>query len=92
MDDQLIMNKHWKTRSIYLASFVLARGAEFVNVEIAEEVVVYVFADSDEARRLAAEYLTDTEALVDARWHIDALDRLHRRAQEALEAHYAQEG
>lgn len=85
------MKGHWKTRSIYLASFILARGAEFVNVEVTEGMVTFMFADSDEARRLASEYLTNTEALVDARWHIDALDRLHRRAQEALENYHARE-
>ena len=74
-----------------LASFVLARGAEFVAVEITEGIPIFIFADLDEAKPLAYEYLTNTEALVDARWHIDALDRLHRRAQEALDEYYAHE-
>jgi len=85
-----MMKNHWKTRSIYLASFVLARGAEFAKVEIAEGAPTFVFDGRDEARRLVYEYLTDTEALVNARAHIDALDRLHRRAQEALDEYYAQ--
>lgn len=84
------MTKRWKTRSIYLAAFVLARGAEFEDVEVIDDgLLAFVFADIEEARRLASEYLTNTEALVDARWHIDALDRLHRRAQEALDKSYA---
>ena len=83
------MKTDWRTRSICLASFVLARGAELVTVEINEGIPVFIFADSEETKRLAYEYLTSTEALVDARWHIDALDRLHRRAQEALAEHHA---
>lgn len=83
--------RYLRTKSIYLAAYILAKSGELAGIGVSLDGVVFSFVRSPEYELLAKEFNTDTEAMIDARLYAGALQMLSRERQEQLMKFHAGE-
>lgn len=74
--------RYLRTKSIYLAAYILAKGGELAGIEAGPDGVFFCFVRFLECENFAEEFNTAREALIDARVFISALQILYRERQE----------
>ena len=91
MDNTMNSERYLKTKSIYQASYVLAKGGEMAGIDVNSDGVYFSFVRSVECERIAEEFNNAAEAMVDARVYVSALQMLYRERQEQLMKAHARE-
>jgi hypothetical protein len=85
-------SKYLRTRSLYLAAFLFAKGAELVGLgEFGDGRVTLSFVRSPESEIWACEFKSGRTVSVDARLYLHALKFLSRERQELLMRIHARE-
>jgi hypothetical protein len=76
-------HKAWRTRDLYLASFLFARGIPIIGVYFSHGEIVFAFVDSAERENWCDQFSSGTPS-VDARIYAVAVSALQQRATDAL--------
>jgi len=77
------VSKYWKTRNLYLAAYIYARGEVIVGIEADEHRVVFTFLDSANLQSRHHEFRLG-KPLVNARIYSCAISTLKNKAIDSL--------
>ena len=78
-----LINKYWKTRDLYLAAYLFARGAIIVGIQANESKIVFTFLDSLNRQNWMDEFRSG-RPLIDARIYVCAIRTLKHKAIDVL--------
>ncbi|MBI1974314.1 MAG: hypothetical protein HYS51_00420 [Candidatus Zambryskibacteria bacterium] len=81
-------DRYWKTRDLFLAAYLFARGATIVGIEANGHEVVFTFIDSLDRQNWHDEYLLLGKPLINVRVYISALETLRQKAIDVLMQSY----
>ena len=83
--------RYLRTKSIYLAAYVLAKGGELAGIGILQDEVDFSFVRSPESESWAEDFNSGDEALIDARVYASAFRLLSRERRKELMKFHARE-